>query len=132
MEETNYSLAMKSVEAKVYTIFSELVGDRASSLSSTVLAPDIIQRIKSIYAEKLGLYRASNLGMNMSDWHSDAAFVVALHLFPERFTDMEVRAGVEMFLHHAPNHIVAACGLIGEVITSVQEENPELWRDDQS
>ncbi len=132
MEEDKYSVAMKSMEAKVHTIFSELVGDKAFSLSSTMLAKDTIQRIKSVYAEELGLRRASNLGMNMSDWHSDAAFVVALHLFPERFTALEIRAGVEMFLSHAPNHIVAACDLIGIVITPVQEEDPELWGDNQS
>jgi hypothetical protein len=41
---------------------------------------------------------------------------VALHLFPEPFTPEEIRAGVGMFLHYAPNHIAEACRLTGTYV----------------
>jgi len=59
---------------------------------------------------------AANIGLHMADWNSDAAFIVALHLFPERFTPDEVRAGIGLFLGHAPNHIREACRLTGEYV----------------
>jgi hypothetical protein len=57
--------------------------------------------------------KAKAIAFHMADWNSDAAFVVAVHLFPERFTAEEIAAGVRMFLIHAPNHIRAACVLTG-------------------
>jgi hypothetical protein len=96
-----------SVRQKVNTIFHEMAGDRAEKLNW--IAKDVIARIKGIYKKKYGPHVASTLGMHMTDWNYDAAFIVALCLFPERFTDEEIDAGVGMFLIHAPNHIRAAC-----------------------
>lgn len=66
--------------------------------------------------DEYDLLTAGNLGLHMADWNSDAAFVVALHLFPERFTPKEIRDGVGLFLCHAPNHIRAACGITGQYV----------------
>jgi len=44
----------------------------------------------------------------MTDWNSDAAFITAFLLFPERFTAEEIRRGILDFLIHAPNHLAAA------------------------
>jgi hypothetical protein len=46
------------------------------------------------------------------DWHGDATFLIALSLFPERFTDAEIRQGVIWFLIHAGYHIPEAARLI--------------------
>lgn len=64
----------------------------------------------------LGAEDAAKLGMHMSDWIGDAAFLFALHLFPDRFSDDEVRDGIGKFLGHAPNHIRAACGITGSYV----------------
>ena len=48
----------------------------------------------------------------MMDWHGDAVFLIALSLFPERFTDEEIRQGVIWFLIHAGYHIPEAADLI--------------------
>ena len=77
---------------------------------STALAPD------------KGVEKARQIAFHMADWNSDAAFIVALHLFPERFTGAEIKAGIGLFLTHAPNHIRAACGLSE---TYVWEDFPE-------
>jgi hypothetical protein len=39
--------------------------------------------------------------------------LVAVQMYPERFTAEEVRAGVQAFLIHAPNHVAAAAHLSG-------------------
>lgn len=46
------------------------------------------------------------------DWHGDARFIVALALFPERFTDAKIRQGVIWFLIHAGYHIPEAVRLM--------------------
>lgn len=37
----------------------------------------------------------------------DAAFLVAVHLFPEKFTPAEMRAGIDLVLCHIPAHVIA-------------------------
>lgn len=53
------------------------------------------------------------IGFHLIDWQAEAAFIVALALYPERFTDEEIREGVEGFLIHAPSHVVEAARLAG-------------------
>jgi hypothetical protein len=66
--------------------------------------------------------------MHLSDWNYDAAFIVALHLFPERFTDEDIEAGVGMFLCHAPNHIRAACLITGQYVwEDFPDSDPDVW-----
>jgi len=57
---------------------------------------------------------AWDIGINVADWQGDAAFLVALHLFPERFTAEEIEEGVRSLLLHVPAHVVAAARLLGE------------------
>ncbi|MGH2548563.1 MAG: hypothetical protein ACRDHN_04190 [Thermomicrobiales bacterium] len=54
-----------------------------------------------------------DIAFHLTDWAADAAFLVALHLFPERFTAEEIADGIESFLIHAPNHVAAAAVLSG-------------------
>jgi len=78
--------------------------------------------ISEALTEEYGAKRAADISFHMADWNSDAAFVVAVHLFPERFTPEEIEAGVGLFLIHAPNHIREACRLTG---TYVWENFPD-------
>ena len=48
-----------------------------------------------------------------------AAFVVAVHLFPDRFSREEIEAGVTNLLVHAPNHLAAGASLAGHPIQDV-------------
>jgi hypothetical protein len=117
-----------SVSQKVQDIFSEIAGLRADRLAGDRVAKDIIARIKSVYSDQFGPAIASTLGMHLSDWNSNAAFIVALHLFPERFTDDEIKTGIGAFLGHAPNHIRAACGIAETYVwTDFPESDPSMW-----
>jgi hypothetical protein len=119
-----------SFSQKVQDIFSEMAGSRAERLAGDRVAKDVIVRIKALYSDQYGGAIASTLGMHLSDWNSDAAFLVALHLFPERFTDDEIKAGIGMFLIHAPNHIRAACEITDTYVwPDFPESDPSLWED---
>lgn len=116
---------IETVRQKVAAIFAELVGDRASRLDGSVLAEPAMSTIAATFRQRYGDKKAAEIGLHMADWNSDAAFVVAVHLFPERFTSDEIEAGVGMFLVHAPNHIRAACGITGHYVWAEFPETHE-------
>ena len=106
-----------SVQKKVETIFTELAGDRAQTLDSSKYPYRIDSTISHALAgtaptEKEYMH-ASEVAFHLSDWSGDAAFIVALHLYPERFTTEEIEAGVGAFLVHVPAHVIAAARLSG-------------------
>lgn len=113
---------IESVNVKVLTIFKELVGDRAERLNGSVVADPTINAIADAIAKDHGVEKAHDIAFHMADWNWDTAFITALHLFPERFTQEEIEAGIGLFLVHAPNHIREACRLTG---TYVWEPLPE-------
>lgn len=104
--------SIDTVGQKVKALFAELVGDRAKRLDGSVIAEPAMSVMENALTEQYG-NKAHDVAFHMADWNSDAAFVVAVHLFPERFTLEEIAAGIGLFLAHAPNHIRAACGLTG-------------------
>lgn len=99
-----------TVGEKVAAIFKELAGDSADiPFQGMTLA----HTIESALQPDLGPETAHEIGFHLADWIEDAAFLVALHLRPDRFTKEEIDAGVGQFLVHAPNHIAAAASLYG-------------------
>ena len=104
-----------TVRAKVTAIFRELVGDRAEQLSTGLCDATFTSTVsKALISESdFAVERAQDIGFHLSDWHADAAFIVAVHLFPERFTPAEIEDGIIAFLSHAPNHVAAAATLFG-------------------
>jgi hypothetical protein len=107
--------AIDTVGRKVAAIFAELVGERAKRLDGSVIAERAMSVMARALADEYG-EKAHDIAFHMADWNSDAAFVVAVHLFPERFTPEEIAAGIGLFLVHAPNHVRAACGLTGQYV----------------
>lgn len=106
----------KTVDTKVRDIFAELAGDRANRLDGSVVSGAGRDAATAALVEQHGIEKAQDIAFHMMDWNSDAAFIVALHLFPERFTAEEIEAGLGMFLAHAPNHIREACRLTGQYV----------------
>jgi len=122
--------AHQSVRKKVVSIFRELVGARVRRLDSAELSNDAREAMAAALAADYEDQRASDIAFHMTDWNWDAAFVVALHLFPEKFTNEEIGAGIGLFLCHAPNHIREACRLtntyVWEVFPQADEVIPEF------
>ncbi len=103
------------LDEKVDAIFRELAGgERAKYVRSDVPSRCMLQIANAVssqsgYAEEAGW----DIGHHVGDWVGDAAFLVALHLFPERFTDEEIDEGVLGLLIHVPAHVVVAAKLAG-------------------
>jgi hypothetical protein len=108
-------------EEKVLRIFRQLAAERAERLrgsTDNAAARDIIAAaLKAGFGEKT----ARDIAFHLADWNSEAAFIVAMHLFPEQFTSEEIEDGVERFLVHAPNHVAAATKLGGYPIEDIFE-----------
>jgi hypothetical protein len=105
------------VRQKVRAIFHELAGERAERLF--VAIPPATEDIAHAVAIDIRDSIAQDIAFHLSDWTSDAAFLLAVHLFPERFTREEIEAGVGLFLIHAPNHVAAAAKLYGRPVSDV-------------
>jgi len=114
------SSAHDSFRQKVDALLSELFADRATRLRE----PDAQQTRDTLARALSADYPpdvAREIAFHLVDWASDAAFVLAVHLFPERFTPEELVAGVDMLLIHAPNHLAAAAKLAGHPVEDIFE-----------
>jgi hypothetical protein len=82
-----------SVGKKVQEIFTELVGARAEILRGdrfpAAIASTITAALSGPGSGEEEMLEADNIAFHLTDWHAEAAFLVALHLFPERFTSQE-------------------------------------------
>jgi hypothetical protein len=104
---------------KVMEIFREMAGAKAERLSATHFPADVNSRVTAAIVESKAehdILAADHIGFHIVDWHADAAFLVALSLYPERFSDEEVRDGVGALLSHVPAHVLAAARLSGSPI----------------
>ena len=109
----------RSVVREVAAIFRELAGERAGQLVESKVASETLKlKIVEALSEEHG-DSSDDIGFHLTDWSADAAFLVALHLFPERFSAEEIRAGVTNLVIHAPNHLAAAAKLAGYPIQDV-------------
>lgn len=120
---------IETVNEKVAAIFGEFVGERADRLDGSVVAQDAMDAIAAAMATDHGADKAAKIALHMADWNWDAAFIVALHLFPERFSAAEIDAGIGLFLCHAPNHIREACRLTGQYVWQNFPEDDEVSAD---
>jgi hypothetical protein len=118
----------ESVTRKVHDLFARIVGERSRRLDGTVVPAVAMEAISGALAEHYGPERAQKVAFHMADWNGDAAFVVAVHLFPEEFTAGEIEAGIGLFMSHAPNHIRAACSLTGLYVWENFPEDDETTR----
>jgi hypothetical protein len=118
-----------SFRKKVDAIFRELTGDRATMLDASKLPARITSTITVALSEGIRseneVLKADQIAFNLTDWNAEAAFLVALHLFPERFTSEEIRDGVQAFLIHAPQHVIAAARLAGHPTDDILKEDDQ-------
>lgn len=72
------------------------------------VASDVQDRIASALSSEYGEEASNEIAFHLSDWTHEAAFLTALHLKPEAFTDEEIRDGVDALTIHASSHLMAA------------------------
>ena len=93
-------------------MFAELVPDRAERLNFFSDALPAQERIAAAFRHDTP--RAQELSFHLTDIRADAAFLVALNLFPERFTAQEIVAGVYQLFAHVPYHLAQALAIDDE------------------
>ncbi len=102
---------------RVEEIFRELAGERSKRLDGARYLADVNSRITVALSggeeDETKILNNDQIGFHLIDWQADAAFLVALALYPERFTNEEIQEGVDAFLSHAPSHVVEAARLAG-------------------
>jgi hypothetical protein len=113
--------AVREKVASIVSVLSQSRTQRIDDLSNTQIREIIATAISSEYGQE----RAKEIAFHLTDWICDAAFLVALHLFPEQFTPEEVDAGVGLLLVHAPNHLAAAATLSNNPIEDVFDVGAE-------
>ncbi|HTV39222.1 MAG TPA: hypothetical protein VMF08_01495 [Candidatus Sulfotelmatobacter sp.] len=105
--------AHEAVRRKAEAIFAELAGERGLSLRGYSNQVAVRNSITLAYSSDKTPEVAREIAFHMTDWGDHAAFVVALHLFPERFAPEEIEAGIGMLCAHVPAHVIAAARLTG-------------------
>jgi hypothetical protein len=113
--------AYDSLRKKVIAIFRDLVGERADRLYGSKPLDDARRALENALAADYSPEVAADVGFHLADWNWEAAFLVAVCLFPERFTPEELSVGADMVLIHAPNHLAAAATLVDHPIEDVFE-----------
>lgn len=115
----------QKLEEKVQAIFSELAGEERSKWLRATVPSRVMDQVAQAVSGEHAPEVAADIGFHVGDWQADAAFLVALHLFPERFTPEEVDEGVRSLLLHVPAHLIAAARLAGH-------PTEDIFRDKQS
>lgn len=118
---------MTKTKDKILEIFRELVGDLANRLDGSHYPADVNDRITSAltsgeWDDEVKALRLDGVGFHLVDWQRNAAFLVALVLYPDRFTDEDICDEVNAFLIHAPAHVVEAARLAGYSVENIFEE----------
>jgi hypothetical protein len=86
--------------------------DPVSPKSKSEIGQELVARVSRIFAERFGPEKAQDFAIHVTGFPSDVAFLVALFLYPERFTDDEVAAGIRCFGIEASYHAVAIAKML--------------------
>src|SRR5512140_2729274 len=88
-------------------IFVRAFGELGADLFTASSTGAMMQTITAAFARRMGRERAECVGFHLGDWAKDAAIVLALHLFPEKFGREEIRAVTDNVAAHLPYHCAA-------------------------
>ncbi len=116
---------------KVRSLFKDIVGDAALRIDGSYFPDEIRDRISEVLSEDFSEEIANDIAFHLVDWNGDAAFLVALHLWPEKFTNEEISEGLYKLFPHAPDHLAAAAKLFGDPVTDVFEVGALDGEDDE-
>ncbi len=105
-------------EDPVMKVFREF-GDARQNLRPDRLATSIQDRIIIALEPEFGAKRAADIAFHLSDWNREFAFLTALHLSPDSFTDEEIRTELESLTIHGVNHMMAASHLNGKALADI-------------
>ncbi|MBI5091611.1 MAG: hypothetical protein HZB26_04105 [Candidatus Hydrogenedentes bacterium] len=108
---------MADVHEKVQSIFQRIAGDRANVLRGEHYPAGRNSLITSALEEGgagsdvYDIVKLDRIGFHLVNCNADAAFLVALLLYPEEFSAEEIRDGVESFMLDSSWHCAEALRL---------------------
>jgi len=105
------------IRLKVATVFASIPAIKRRPLDR--VEPAEFDAISAALVTGLSPKVAYDIAFHLTDWHFEAAFLLAVTWFPERFTQEEMRCNITGFVIHAPNHVAAAAKLAGWPIQDV-------------
>ena len=82
------------------------------------------EALRKALQRQYGNESAKRLAIHLMDWTYDAAFLLAVAMYPERFSANELRCGVDMLLVHVPNHVAAAAKISENKCSDIWDEIP--------
>ena len=104
----------RAFDKKVRTMFSDLASDRVNLLAGHTFPNEICDRIYgALKSTGMDDKVARDTAFHLTDINSNVAFLMAVYLFPERFSDEEIDRGVNNLIVHMPNHLFAAAKING-------------------
>jgi hypothetical protein len=92
---------------KTRAIFVKAFGSRAALLFKGVSTQTMMDTISAAFARHMSREKAADIGFHIGDWAHDAALVLALHMFPEKFTRDEIRRVTDFVAAGMPYHSAA-------------------------
>jgi hypothetical protein len=92
---------------KARAIFVRAFGARGGLLFKSSSTAAMMETIVTAFARRMNRAKAADVGFHLGDWASEASLVVALHMFPERFTPEEVRYVANYLAAGLPYHCAA-------------------------
>jgi len=115
----------KALRTKVHLLFRQAFGARAERLLFFDQNCDTSQAVRSAYFRKLRKAKAADLAFHIWDWREEAAFVVALNLFQEKFSPEEIREGILDFACHGPYHANGVSKALDMEISVPEDDEPK-------
>jgi len=123
-----------AAERAAYAKTSEVLGAVLSEKSQRALLrrQRAAQRaMKEALRESHGAREAREIALHLCGWFEEAAFLVALHLDPTRFSKEENGAGVRCVLSHVTDHVWEAARVAAHPLLCLEEENALGYDDDE-
>lgn len=114
----------RDIKAKVREVLSEPLDERLQGLFP--FPHEAGARITRALKKDFGEETAWDIAFHLLDWQEDGAVLLAIALFPEKFTLEEIRSEIGRYIVHAPNHIAAAAKLLEWPIEDTAEGGPLL------
>jgi len=92
---------------KAKAIFKKAFGERAAHLFTGASTIQMGQTITAAFERHVRREKAHDIGFHLGDWAHDAALVLALHIFPEKFSREEIRCMTDLVAAGLPYHAAA-------------------------
>ena len=119
------SVGGKALRTKVHLLLRKAFGPKAERLLFFDNSGEAAQAVRAAYHRRIRKEKAVDLAFHLLDWREEGAFVIALNLFPEKFSPEEIREGILGFVCHAPYHVNGVSKALDFDISVPEDDEPK-------